>query len=204
MPPISTAVAFRRGKSGELDVLELCWNAVSAKRALSVSGVGKHAKMPATAAVGLGPIGGRSHESTAKRTGGRITETPGEATRGGTDTGGFAFAHCVGKRDQVIVVGVGRQRAGVANQLPAARGGDAAGVQDAKIPGVRLRHGGQRTHFGRGVRIDERERRDRIVRAPRPAAATGNIHSGRLACSVARMAPDTRGRPAPESQPLRF
>ncbi len=50
-----------------------------------------------------------------------------------------AFAHGVGQRDQVVVVGVGGQRAGVPDQLPAARRGDPAGMADAEVPGVRLR-----------------------------------------------------------------
>src|SRR5690242_16494531 len=45
---------------------------------------------------------------------------------------------------------------------------------------MRLGHRGQRAHDGRRVGVDECQRRDRIVRAPGPATATGNIHSERL------------------------
>jgi len=48
------------------------------------------------------------------------------------------LAHGFGQRDQIILVGVGGQRAGVTNEFPAARRGDATGVADAQIPGVRV------------------------------------------------------------------
>ena len=146
----------------------------------------------------------RSHQSATMYTADRIGETRGETSDRCADVGTLAaFAHGIGKRHQVVVIRVRRQRAGMADQFPAARRGDAAGVQNAQIPGVRLGHGGQRTHYSRRVGIDESERRDRIVRAPRPAAATRNIHSERLACSIACTAADTRGRGVPDPQPLR-
>ena len=41
------------------------------------------------------------------------------------------FAHRVGQRHQIILVGMAWQWTSVANHLPAARGGDSAGVQHA-------------------------------------------------------------------------
>ena len=161
--------------------------------------------MSATATVRLGSSRRRRHQRAAVGAGDRIGEPHGEACRGPRADSGTvaAFAHRVGKRDQVVVVGVGRQWPGMANQLPPARGGDAPGVQHTQVPRVRLGHGGQWAHYSCRVGIDEGERRDRIVRAPRPAAATGNIHSERLSCTIARMAADTRTRRPPDSQPLR-
>ena len=161
--------------------------------------------MPTTATAGFGSARRRwSHQGATVRPRDWIAETCGKAADGRAEVGPLpAFAHRVGECDQVIVVRVRRQRTGVANQLPAARRGDASGVQDAQIPGMRLGHGGQWTHYRRRVGIDERQRRDRIVRAPRPAAATGNIHSERLACSAARVGADTRSQGPPDPQPLR-
>ena len=70
-----------------------------------------------------------------------------------------------------------RQRSGVAHQFPAARRGDPAGVADAQVPGMRFADGGQRADDGGGVGVDERQRRHRVMGAPGPAAATGNIHA---------------------------
>ena len=87
-----------------------------------------------------------------------------------------ALAHRVGQRHQVILVGMGGQRAGVAHEFPTARRGDPAGMADAQIPGMRFSHGSERTYHRRRVRVDERQRRHGIVRTPGPAAATGNVH----------------------------
>ena len=62
------------------------------------------------------------------------------------------------------------------DELPTAGSGDATGVHHAQVPRVWLGHSGQRADDSSRICIDEGERRDRIVRAPRPAAATGNIH----------------------------
>lgn len=87
-----------------------------------------------------------------------------------------SFPDRVGKGDQIVIVGVFGQRAGVADQLPTARRGDPGGMADAQVPGMRLARNRQRPDDGRGIGIDERQRRHRIMGAPGPAAATGNIH----------------------------
>jgi hypothetical protein len=46
-----------------------------------------------------------------------------------------------------------------------------------------LGHRGQRTDNCRRVRVHKGQCRDRIVGAPGPAAATGNVHSERLSCA---------------------
>jgi len=59
-----------------------------------------------------------------------------------------ALSDGVGQCDEVILVGIGRQRRGVAHQLPTAGGGDPAGVPDTQVPGVRLAGNSQRSHDG--------------------------------------------------------
>src|SRR5215218_2494415 len=49
---------------------------------------------------------------------------------------------------------------------------------------MRLGDRGKGTDDGRRIRVDEGQRRDRIVGAPGPAAATGNVHSERLSCGI--------------------
>lgn len=114
-----------------------------------------------------------------------------------------AFPDGIGQRDEVVLVGVGRQRCGVAHQLPAARCGDSAGVSEAQIPGVRLADGRQRTHHGSGVGVDVRQRRHRVMGAPGPAAATGNIHAGEAIAGDQPVMPDTRSRKLADVEPLR-
>jgi hypothetical protein len=87
-----------------------------------------------------------------------------------------AFADRVGQCHQVIFVGMGGQRPRVPHQLPAARGGDSAGMGDAQIPGMWFTNSRQGPDDSRRIRVDEGQRRHGIVRAPGPAAATGNIH----------------------------
>ena len=113
-----------------------------------------------------------------------------------------AFAHGVGQGDQVVLIGVGGQRAGVAHQLPSAGRGDPAGVADAQIPRMRFAHGREWAYDCRRVRVDERQGRHGVMRAPGPAAATGNVHVERLSCGNAAEAPDTRNRRAHDVQPL--
>ena len=60
-----------------------------------------------------------------------------------------ALAHGVGQGHQIVVVRVGRQWPGVADQFPSAWGGDPAGVGDAQVPGVWFAHGGQRANHRR-------------------------------------------------------
>ena len=50
----------------------------------------------------------------------------------------MTLAHCLGQRDQIVLVGVGGQWAGVPDEFPAAGRGDAARVADTQVPGVRV------------------------------------------------------------------
>ncbi len=95
------------------------------------------------------------------------------------------------------------QRPGVADQLPASRRRDTAGVADTQIPGMRLRHRGQWSDHRRGVGVDKSQRRHGIVRAPGPAAATGNIHAPEITLDDRCAPPDTRSRRGPDPEPLR-
>ena len=45
-----------------------------------------------------------------------------------------ALAHGIGQCDQVVLVGMGGQRAGVPHEVPSAGCGDPAGMGDAQIP----------------------------------------------------------------------
>ena len=112
------------------------------------------------------------------------------------------FPYGVGEGDQVIFVGMSGQWPGVANQFPAARRGDPAGVHHTQVPRMRLTHNRQGAHHSCGIRVDEGQRRHGVVRAPGPAAATGNIHAVRLACDNTPAAPDTQPSAA-DVQPLR-
>ena len=114
-----------------------------------------------------------------------------------------AFPHGLGQCDEVVLVGVGRQRCGVAHQLPATRCGDPAGVPEAQIPGVRLADCRQRPHHCGGVGVDVRQRRHRVMGAPGPAAATGKIHAGEAIARFNRVMPDTRSRKLADVEPLR-
>jgi hypothetical protein len=92
---------------------------------------------------------------------------------------GSALADRVGQRYQVVFIRMGGLRAegpGVSYEIPPPRCGDASGMADAQIPGMGFPRGGERAYDCRRVRVDERQRRHRIMRTPRPAAATGNIH----------------------------
>jgi len=90
--------------------------------------------------------------------------------------GPTALAHGIGQGDQVVLVGVGGQRAGVAHQLPSAGRGDTSGVVDTQIPRMRFPHSSEWTYDCRRVRVDERQGRYGVMRTPGPAAATGNVH----------------------------
>jgi hypothetical protein len=68
---------------------------------------------------------------------------------------------------------------------------------------VRLADGRQRPHHGSGVGIDVRQRRHRVMGAPGPAAATGNIHAGEAIAANQRVMPDTRSRKLADVEPLR-
>jgi hypothetical protein len=147
-----------------------------------VRGVWQHTQVASPTPVGLRPSGGRRHQRAAGRTRHRIGKASDDTVDGRCDV--TPFAHRVGQGDEVVLVRMRGQRPRVANQFPTARGGDPAGVHHAQIPRMRFGDRGQRPHDGRRVRVDEGQRRDRIVGAPGPTAATGNVHSGRLSCTI--------------------
>jgi hypothetical protein len=68
---------------------------------------------------------------------------------------------------------------------------------------VRLAGRRQRPDDGGGVRVDIRQRCHRVMRAPGPAAATGNIHAGEAIARYCRVMPDTLSAPRADVQPLR-
>ena len=114
-----------------------------------------------------------------------------------------ALAHRVGQRHQVVLVGMGGQRPGVAHEFPSARCGDAAGMADAQIPRMRFARRSEWAYHCRRVRVDERQRRHGIVRTPGPAAATGNVHDRKaIVRQTPPQAPDTRIRSGADVQPL--
>lgn len=94
----------------------------------------------------------------------------------GTTGRSATFTHRVGERHQIVLVGIGRQRPEMSDEFPPARRGDAAGMSDAKVPGMGFPRGSEWPDDRRGVRVNERQRRYRIVRTPGPAAATGYVH----------------------------
>ena len=147
--------------------------------------------MTASTPVGFGPTDRRRHQRTSGHTGRGIGESGGDTV----DRGGHSLAPLtdrIGERDEIILVGVGRQRAGVTHEFPPTRGGDASGMHDAQVPGMWLGDGGQRPDDRCRVRIDEGQRRHGVVRAPWPAAATGNVHAPKIIVWVRRGGPDTR------------
>jgi hypothetical protein len=68
---------------------------------------------------------------------------------------------------------------------------------------MRLGNRGQGAHDRCGVGVDEGQRRDRIVRAPGPAAATGNVHEREAIVTAPGKLPDTRSHGSADLQPLR-
>lgn len=60
-----------------------------------------------------------------------------------------ALTHRVGQRHQVVFIGMVWQRARMADQLPAARRGDPAGMAHTEIPGMRFPRRSQRADDGR-------------------------------------------------------
>lgn len=107
-----------------------------------------------------------------------------------------ALPNRVGERDQVVLIGVGGQWTRVAHEFPPAWRGDPTGVADAQIPGMRLPRGGKRTDHSSRIRVDERQRRHRVVRAPGPATATGNGHDREAIVVKPPGSADTRMRTA--------
>jgi hypothetical protein len=91
----------------------------------------------------------------------------------------MTLADCVRQSNQIVVIGIERhrQRPGMADELPAARCGYPTGVPDAQVPGMWFAGGRERSDDGRGIGVNEGQRRHRILGAPRPAAATRNIHA---------------------------
>lgn len=85
--------------------------------------------MPAPTSGGLGSTNGGRHERAALHPRDGVGE-PGEAGNR-PDRRLPTFAHRVGERHEVVVVRVGRQWTGMADQFPTAGGGDAPGVHDA-------------------------------------------------------------------------
>jgi len=72
------------------------------------------------------------------------------------------LAYGLGKGDQIVGGGWrGRELAVVADQVPATRGGEAAGVRFAQVVRVRLGERRERTDDGGGVAVDVRESGDR-------------------------------------------
>ncbi len=92
---------------------------------------------------------------------------------------GAALTDRIGERYQVVLVRVGGLRTegpGVPHEVPPTRCGDPPGMADAQIPGMGFPRGGERAYHCRRVRVNERQRRHRIMRTPGPAAATGYVH----------------------------
>jgi cysteine synthase len=100
-----------------------------------VGGVGQHPKMAASAPGAAGALPGRSKHATGRWRGRRTATLADEIVKSvdrRTAGDGIAtLAHRLGQRDQIILIGVGGQRAGVTDEFPAARRGDATGVADA-------------------------------------------------------------------------
>src|SRR6202048_1138083 len=109
---------------------------------LLVGGVGQHPKMPASASGAGGALPGLSQHAARRGRGRRTavlaTEIVKSVDRRTGSNRVATLAYRCGQRDQIVLVGVGGQRAGVADQFPAARRGDATGVADAQVPGVRV------------------------------------------------------------------
>jgi len=104
---------------------------MAARQAL-IAGVWQHPQVAAPATVRLGSAGGGCHQRAAVHTGSGI----GKACRDPIDHRRTvaSLTHRVGQRDQIVLVGVRRQRRRMANQLPTARRGYPAGVCHAEIP----------------------------------------------------------------------
>lgn len=143
-------------------------------------GIGQHSQMSASAPGAVGArrrrieqTPGRHHGLCAVVRADRIGEAVYRRASGELL---LAFPHRVRKRHQVVVLGRCGQRARMADELPAARRGDSAGMADAQVPRVWLLRGSEWTDHCGGVRVNERQRRHRVVRTPGPAAATGSIH----------------------------
>jgi hypothetical protein len=91
--------------------------------------------MAASAPGAGGALPGRSKHATGgwrgRRTARLADEIVKSVDRRTTGDGIATLAHRLGQRDQIILIGVGGQRAGVADEFPTARRGDATGVADA-------------------------------------------------------------------------
>jgi hypothetical protein len=164
----------------------------------------QYPKMPAPATVLLGTRSGRRHQSTTQNASGGIGEACGNASRQGRSRRRIAaLPDRVGQRHQIVVVGDRRQWSGVAHQVPPAWRGDPACVGDAEIPRMRFRDSGQRPDDSGRVGVYEGQRRHGIVRAPRPAAATGNGHASEAIAREPQQPPDTLSSSWPDLEPLR-
>src|SRR5882757_10614101 len=145
-----------------------------------VTGIGQNAQMSAPPTVVLRAGGGRRHQRAAVHARRWVGE-PGDYAAHGRNAVA-SLTDRIGQSHQIVILAVRGKWACVPHQLPAARGGDPAGVLDAQIPRVRFRHGGQRPDDRRRVSVHEGQRRHGVVRAPGPAAATGNVHASEAIC----------------------
>lgn len=157
--------------------------------------------MAAAASTRLRPAGWCDDRAT-RLVGSRVAETGNHAIDGWR--GPWTLPDGVGEGDEVVLVRMCGQWAGVAHQLPTARGGDPAGVANAQIPGMRFRDSSQWADDCGRVRVDKSQCRDRILWTPGPAAATGNIHATEAIARPRRGVPDTRSGPSADNQPLRM
>ena len=131
-----------------------------------------------------GPLLGWREQTAAGRGGvggvqvgiGKPVERRADDPMGDAPIARAALAHRVGQGDQVVVVGMDGQGSGVAHEVPSAGCGDPAGMADTQIPRMRFARGSEWPHHCRRVRVDERQGRHGIVRTPRPATATRNVH----------------------------
>ena len=167
----------------------------------SVGGVWKNAEVSPPSTRGCRALG------TAGKTGARVACVHRAVRVGKTRRRRRArdptLTHRVGQGDEVVLVGIGRQRSGVPHHLPPAGRGDPAGMSETEVPGVRLAGNGKRSHDCGRVRVDVRQRRHREMGTPGPTATTGNIHVRDINPVKWASTPDTRSRRRADVQPLR-
>src|ERR1700756_1497765 len=109
---------------------------------LLVSRVGQYPKMAAAGGGGPGALAGLGQHAgggcRCRRTAVLAPEIVKSIDRRTGSDRIVTFAHRLGQRDQIVLVGVGGQRARVPHEVPATWRGDPAGVTDAQVPGVRV------------------------------------------------------------------
>ena len=107
----------------------------------------------------------------------RVRPTPSATAAGRALPRPGRLAHRVGKRFQVIAAGPGRSRAvEEADDLPAARGGEALRVLGAQVVAVGFGVGGERAEDRGRVGVDVRQRRDGGPAASGARTATYRAH----------------------------